>query len=190
MLFLPFNEEHIDEVFKIAESTLGKRYLSKSYLNKFINSTKHLSFVVVDNDKVIGYTSLILLSPIELKEKVLKENDWFYSMNKNYSTIGLRQQTIVHPDYTKKGLGYKLLDFSSNAVSSLSNVQISTVWAKKSEKSMQSLLLKCNFHYEKTINNYWSEDSLIKNYNCNICGAPPCKCSAEIYIKKNASSIT
>lgn len=186
MRFLSLEKHHINQVLEIADTSLGKGYLTSPYLNKFIDSKKYLGFVIVEDQNVVGFTSLVLLTTKELKQTVLKEHDWFYETIKKYETIGLRQQTIVHTAHVKKGYGYQLFDFSSNAILSLCDVQISTAWSKGSEKSMQSLLLKCGFNYAKTIENYWLDDSIIKNYNCAVCGVPPCKCATEVYIKKNA----
>ncbi|MGB0882420.1 MAG: hypothetical protein ACPGSO_05665 [Vicingaceae bacterium] len=178
--------EDFNQVLEISDTVLGENYITETYLNKFINSDHYLGYTLLKSDIVIGFTSLILLPVDEFKKAVLKEQNWFSKTVKGCKIIGLRKQTIIHPNYTGNGYGYQLFDYSVRDVESLCDVQISTVWKKENEQAMQRLLVKCGFNYAKTIPNYWREDSLDNNYSCGVCGLPPCKCATEVYIKKNA----
>jgi len=186
MEFTALQKEHLKEVFELANNTLGNNYITSSYLKQYLNSKNYLGFVLLENNKVIAFISIVILSPSTLKKMVLKENDWFYKLAKNYPKIALQKQTIVNPKFTNQGIGTKLVKLSIKEVTPLTDIQLSTVWKKEGDLAMEKLLLKNDFRLIKTIQNYWYKDSLNNNYNCLICGTPPCKCATEVYIKKNA----
>ncbi|MDB4533348.1 hypothetical protein N9242_00645 [Vicingaceae bacterium] len=125
-----------------------------------------------------------ILTPIQLKNTVLTDKDWFYQIIKPCNKIALRKQTVIDPKFHNQKVGSKLIKHSIKESISISDIQISTVWKKKHSNTMNKILLKNGFYLYKEIINYWEEDSLIKKYNCPICGIPPCKCSTEVYIKK------
>jgi len=189
MEIIPFKRKHFKQVLCIANSTLGNNYLTTNYLNQYLDSNTYLAFVIIKDIEVIGFTALIIISPAQLKEKVLKDKDWFYHFFKKYSNIALRKQTIVHPNYIGRGYGSELVQRSSQAIEALCDVQLSTVWIKRNSNAMSNLLLKNGFERSKTISNYWQQDSLVNKYSCTECGAPPCTCSTEVYIKKKCISV-
>jgi len=189
MEFIPFNRNHLEQVLRIADKTLGINYLTVAYLNQYLNSNTFLAFVVTENSAVVGFTALIIISPAQLKEQVLKDKDWFYQLSKKYSNIGFRKQTFVHPKFINKGYGSLLVKRSSEFIETFCDFQLSTVWIKQSNSAMGNLLLKNGFERSKTISNYWQQDSLVNKYSCTECGAPPCTCSTEVYIKKKCISV-
>jgi hypothetical protein len=183
MEFKPFQKNHLEQVLDIANITLGENYLTRVSLNQFLNSKSHFAFVSIEDKKVLGFVSSIILTPIQLKNIVLKENDWFYELAKNHSKIAFRKHTIVNPIFLNIGVGTKLVKFSNNIIDSLCDLQISTVWKKNDENIMSKLLLKNEFKFIKSIPNYWEKNSLNNNYSCPICGIPPCICAASVVIK-------
>tara|TARA_B100000809_G_scaffold263278_1_gene316155 strand:- start:1650 stop:2216 length:567 start_codon:yes stop_codon:yes gene_type:complete len=184
MEFIPFKRNHIEQVLSIANSTLGANYLTVPYLNKYLNSNNYLAFVIIEDNKVVGFISSVILTPPQLKETVLKEKDWFYELSKKYSKISLQKQVIVHPSCIGKGYGSQLVKLSSKVIDSLCDFQLSNVWIKRSNNAMSNLLLKNGFERSKNIPNYWQADSLDNKYSCPECGTPPCLCSTEVYCKK------
>lgn len=188
MEFIRLQQNHVNQVIDISNKTLGDQYLTESSLQNYINSPTNFGFVMVQNEIVLGFTSIVILTPQEFKQTVLKDNDWFYFTTKEYSKIAWRKQLVVNPYYMNKGIGSKLYQLSSKAIEQKSNAQICTAWKNDNNSAMINLLVKSNFKHIKTIKNYWNNDSIKNNYNCLICGKPPCKCSVDIYIKKNASA--
>ena len=187
MLFVSLQKKHFEQVLDISNKTLGQDYLTTDILTAYLLSNNYYPFVIELNDKVVGFTSLVILSPSELKQAILTENEWFYELTKAYEKIVLRKQTIVAPKFINKGYGNMLVQLSTKEVEKVSDFQLSTVWKKEGDKAMSNLLTKNGFSLIKTIKNYWEKDSIEHNYNCLICGNPPCKCATEVYIKKNAS---
>lgn len=186
MEFVRLQDKHFKQVLKISDNTLGKNYLTENQLEEYLDSEVNLAFVMVDQEEVLGFTSLVILTPPQLKHTALKENKWFYDISKKYSNIALRRQTIVNPEFMNKGVGSKLFELSSKAIESLTNFQVSTAWKNEKNIPMKSILLKNGFDHIKTIENYWKVHSLNHNYHCIECWIPPCKCATEVYIKKNA----
>ncbi|MDG1476980.1 MAG: GNAT family N-acetyltransferase [Vicingaceae bacterium] len=187
MQLLALKEYHFDQVLEISNQTLGLNYLSSEYLRQYLNSDKNLAYVIIEKGLVIGFSSITILTPAQLKSIVLKENKWFYNLSKNHKRIALRKQTIVNPNYINKGYGTKLVELSTKEVEKKTSFQLSTVWINQKSEIMESLLAKNGFENVKLIQQYWKEDSLKNNYNCPECGVPPCLCSTKVYIKKKAS---
>jgi len=186
MRFIELKKNHFNQVLDISNRTLGNNYLTKEYLNQYLSSEMNLGYVIVKQEKVIGFTSITILTPTQLKDTVLKESKWFYEISKTHKNIALRKQTIVDPNSMNQGFGNKLVELSTKEVGKICDFQLSTVWKNEEAAIMGNLLIKNGFKLCKKIANYWSEDSSLKNYQCPICGNPPCKCVTEVYIKKNA----
>ena len=55
-------------------------------------------------------------------------------------------------------------------------------WTKNHTIPIEKALLNNHFFKETVIQNYWEADSLKKKYNCIVCGKPPCKCDATVYL--------
>jgi hypothetical protein len=167
----------------LSNYALGKDYLNHASLEKYCNSNNFIGFIALEENKVIGFTLIDILSPAELKNTVLKDNDWFYNLVKLYQKIALIKQTVVNRKFNNKGIGSKLVEFSNKELISKFDIQLSTVWKKENGNAMSNILMENGFSLLKTITNYWKKDSLINLYDCPVC-RNPCKCSTEVYIKK------
>ncbi len=180
----PFQKEHLHSVIECSNLTLGYNFLNQEYLNKYIGSEKNIGLIILVKNQVVGFSLIDILTPIELKDIVLKDKDWFYNLLKSYKKIALRKQTVIVPQFDNKGIGSLLVEQATNELNLNTDIQLSTVWIKPEGNGMTRLLKKNGFELSKTITNYWKEDSILKKYDCPICGTPPCKCSTEVYIKK------
>ena len=67
-----------------------------------------------------------------------------------------------------------------NSINSISGF----AWKNKKGVNMERIFEKNGFSKIKTIEKYWSEESIENNYCCPECGNPPCNCSSIIYFKK------
>ena len=90
-----FQEKHLNSVIELSNLSFGKNYLNASSLLKYITNNEKLCFVVLKDNIVIGYTLIDILSPIALKNKVLKAKNWFYDEVKHHQKVVLIKQLVV-----------------------------------------------------------------------------------------------
>ena len=96
-------------------------------------------------------------------------------------TSATLETICVDPEYENKGIGYQLGITFLNALEKLNiGTVISPAWKDKQVIPADPLLRKLGFFPQKTIKNYWYEDSKQRGYQCLSCGNP-CFCSAVIY---------
>ena len=179
-------DNHISEIALLCNDVFGKDFITKDYLFFHINSTSKVGIVAIKDNKTIGFLLYEILLIDQLSEIVLKEKDWFVREFKPFSEIKLIKQVAVAKEYQKQGIANILINESLNQ----QDTSCCLTWRKGDVTSMKNLLLNNGFNFKKTLTNYWKDESLRKNYSCAFCGKPPCKCSAEVYIKKNASGLT
>jgi len=183
MQITSLQKNHIQEIILLSNQVFGENFLTKSYLLQYINSTNHVGYVLVTNKNLIGYLLAETLNFKQFTDSILIEKEWFKEHFKDYNNINLIQQIAINKQYQKQGFANQLIKETTNHLS----ITCCLAWKKGKVVALKNTLLKNDFNYLRTIDNYWSKDSLVKKYNCVFCGQPPCNCSAEVYIKKNAS---
>lgn len=178
---IPLEETHIKEAYLLFNKEFGEDYLSISYLKKYIQSNNHLGYCMVFDKKMVAIGLIDILSPTEMKEVILKEIEWFYNHTKNVKTVALIKQILVNPAFQNNGLGTELIQHFLSVFQKKADLIMSIAWKKRDSIPLKNLLLRNHFEAQKTIKNYWGEDSIEKEYNCAECGPPPCRCSAVVY---------
>lgn len=172
--------KHIPAVKALLDKQFGTDYLSIEELHIFAN-TPHFGLVALEGSKVIG-VSLVKIGKVStLVEEVLLEQSWFCSHFGKNKLIALRKHLAVDNHYQGKGIGKLLVIDGIKQLRSMVDYIISIVWKESAEHSLGKLLQKVGATPIRTIPDYWKEDSLTKQYDCPICGQPPCACSTIIY---------
>ena len=182
MKVVKFKEEHLNELLKISNEVFGEYFLNPAYLNNYLNSEKNKAIVALSPDnKVVGFLFLEQFLFLKNSSHFITDAKWFNKRFPENQHLTIIKQIALTSNYQNKGVGKLLL----NEVNQLKDTTIvCIVWDKGKETPLRYLLSKNNFSHEHIIENYWSNDSIEKNYFCEICGQPPCTCNAEIYIKK------
>jgi GNAT superfamily N-acetyltransferase len=184
MKICSLQKNHISKLLILSDEVFGENFLTEGFLSKYLFSDYQVGLVAIDENKILGYLLFDNLSLNELKEVALEEGEWFYEKFTPYQSICLIKQIAVVKEHQKQGVANQLF----KECIKLSEIACCLAWKKGDAVSLKNLLIKNSFDYEKTLYNYWYKDSLTKKYNCTYCGEPPCKCSAEVYFKRNASS--
>lgn len=180
-------DEHcIPSIVAISDDLLGKDYLTVQELNQAIEKDGKFFAKVALNSKneVMGFYVGIIMPPEELKA-YLRVPPEDYPQALNYAkSVGLIKIVAVREDFQRRGTGTELTE---DCVKEFRNRQVSSMccigWRSGKGINIGGILKNCNFKEYKEISNYWKEDSLQKNYHCSDCGAPPCRCSAMVYVK-------
>jgi ribosomal protein S18 acetylase RimI-like enzyme len=92
---------------------------------------------------------------------------------------------LVDSLFRFRGIGSRLLGAACvNLIKSKCNIIVFPIRKYCRSDYIVELLNKFGFYAEDEIKEYWKYESLCKKYKCKVCGAPPCKCTAIMFIKK------
>lgn len=176
--YLPIYE---NELLHISDLQFGQGYLSKDDLDSYIaNSNSHLLIVTYKNN-VIGF-SIFEICDYEMACNQLRlDKIWFEKSIGQFKTICIRKHMAVHPDFEQLGVGNLLLEKGLQYIEHKVEVVVSMAWQNKSTIPIEDLLIRHGFGKTYVFYDYWYHESLSKNYLCDSCGNPPCRCSAVLY---------
>ena len=102
----------------------------------------------------------------------------------NSQTIGCIKTIAINKTFQKKGIGSLICEamirvFCEKKVDAV----IVSAWKIGNIVNSDKMLNLSGIKKICEIPEYWKNDSIIKSYDCCICGNPPCLCSAVIYGK-------
>lgn len=169
-----------NEILDLSNLLLGNNYLNTTLLQEYIINDYKTGFTIKNNHQVIGFQLIQVCSHKELTNLALTEKEWFTNQFLSYP-IGVLKTIVIHPNYHHKGVGTALTQKCIKELSKSCRKIISICWNQQEATSFNFVLEKCGLQNLKEIKNFWKKDSLLKDYNCPICGDPPCVCSAYIY---------
>ncbi|MBQ5824059.1 MAG: GNAT family N-acetyltransferase [Clostridia bacterium] len=170
-------------VIKIADSQLGKGYLTKERLQKAMDkstSDELLIAVQTSTNTVVGFSLFKHIS----HEEALKLGKGYTFRNMVFEEkIGYLATVATKEGFTGLGIATVLVD------KSLENMKdngithfISTAWKHYGVINIGSVLENAGFRKEEEIPNYWYDASIKEKFQCPHCGNP-CTCSCVIYTK-------
>ena len=152
---IPYDSSYEQEVQSLIDRNFGLGYAkTKSLLGRNV-----LSWIIVKEANVIAFASTLIDGVSCLFDLI-----------------------VVDSGYRNKGIGNQLFKHQyDNAIKSGSINSIKLYhWVKK-DSLKPSCALKYGFKLVATHNEYWSNDSLQHNYECNECTTIPCVCTCEEY---------
>lgn len=175
--------EHSDlkDILLLTDDAFGKDYLTIDHLSEYINDKNNFGYYLVDDTNFVGFISLKIISIGTLQNYFLADQKWLSTHFKTQNSIAIIEQVVISPQYRNKGFSNLLLHYVLSKIEEKCNSIVCVCWLKEELNLMKKLLIKNEFNLIKTIPHYWKTDSLRKQYNCVICGEPPCLCNAEIY---------
>ncbi len=171
----------IDNLLIIADNLFGRGYLSKNELQRYIDDKTKTCIVVKINNEIVGFQLMQTIKPEEIASLALKEPQWFKKQFSSCNSIGVLKTIAVKDKFKNQGIGTLLTTESIKILNEKSNCILSICWDKKENTVISSILEKCGMIQVRKIPEFWKNDSIEKNYSCNICGEPPCTCNAIIY---------
>ena len=176
-----------DRLIEICDLELGNGYLSLISLNEIFENKNNLVQTVVDAEtEIIGLNISLIISEDELisdlnEYQLQYLSPYFCAANK----IGILKMICLIDKAKRKGIGTQ---FIRESLDYFATKDIKTIyafaWKTLEGINMDTIFNRKGIHPFIEIENYWSDDSLLKNYSCPECGLPPCKCSVVVYNKK------
>lgn len=175
---------HKREVASISEKEIGKNFISEEYLHYFLNNPVADGIVAMAANDVAGFSFFQWCAKDELSKYIFVDKSWLKEILKNADLTGYRNLTAVKKEFQGRGIGSKLVDSSIEKLKKRTDIIVNVVWKAPGGKNLGKALERHGLKRIKTIPGYWREDSLMRQYECAVCGLPPCCCTAEIYISE------
>ena len=170
------------DVLSLSDKLLGVGYLDEFQLQHYIDVESKTGIVSKSpSGEITGFQLVLTCELDELLQMSVSEHNWFKEYFSNKSPIGVIKTVGVNPEYKNQGIGTLLTSKGIEILQKEATTIISMCWDQKDDTPFARVLEKCTMHLIKTIPAYWEEDSLVKKYDCKICGEPPCLCAALIY---------
>lgn len=169
-----------ERIYAITDNNFGKFFLQSSYDSILLNKDLNIVAENLDSSKIIGLSLNELINYKDIKNQTLRTE--LKKAGIQNTIIGKQSILCVEDKYRNIGIGSKLLDISVEILRNYTDIVISVKWKNEVRNS---LLDKAGFERISEVKNYWYDESLLKKYNCSICGNPPCQCSANLYVLKN-----
>lgn len=175
------SEEDLPDILIMADKLIGKGYISKAELQKYIDDSNKTALVARKNDVITGFQLMLTCGMNELLTQVLCEPNWFKEQFSGSFPIGILKTVAVRDEFINQGIGTDLTKRAIKMLERASNCIISICWDQGDHTPILAILEKCGMKLTHRIKEYWREDSLKKSYQCKICGSPPCRCNGLIY---------
>lgn len=184
MVICEMQHSDVLSVSSLSDNTFGKDFLTTDFIHFTLESNNYRSFCLKKDNKLIGFAIWEVAATSEISNLFYSEKHFLNNFFNSSNAIAKLNQIAINEEYRNKGYGDYLLNESIKSIPYDVDFLTSIYWVKDGSEAMKKLLIKNGFESIKTITHYWYNDSIEKKYNCAICGAPPCKCSAEIFAKK------
>ena len=179
--FFPAQKKHFKIIWNISDAQLGKGYLTYDTLLKKINHQNIIFKTVEFESKVIGF----YIFHLQTQEYSLFRNLNIVNLDKNNSSLIIKT-IVISDEYQKKGITNNIL-LEAEKIARQNNINkiYCFAWQHQSSKTipMSKILQKNGYSLSQTIDDFWKEESITKDFECPICNTPPCLCSLVIYTK-------
>ena len=171
-------ERNLDGVLSLLGEALGTRFVTRSALSTFVDSSEKAGFVSVDqNDRVMGaVTSELLpesrdvgeLLPDDARERVVA---LIPELALNHTC--LLRSIAVSPLARGAGVGTDLIRASIEHLHSEgATAVISVGWTDHDGCHVQKPFESVGFEQRGDLEDFWKAESLEMGYQCPTCGSP------------------
>ena len=176
---LPFEGEGVDYLLEIADSELGKGYLSREQ----ILSSSTFTDIAVLGGEIIGFSCGIVKNG---KEFFLENGQFPSGIKKRMliqERIGITKSLAIRKDRQNLGVGTSLFAVRIENFRKLgAGAVLMPGWQYPGgTTAIDGIARSFGFRKLGTVKDYYYRDSIKRQYSCPVCGPPPCRCSAVIY---------
>lgn len=175
-------KKHLSTVLAISQQQLGVGFLDPILLETYLKAADQFCHVVLHNDQVIGFSLMEISHRTIVAQKMKQAEQWFLDYFKDYDYIGYRSLTAVDRRFEGKGVASFLVKNGLQFLSQKVPVVVCDAW-KSANTHIGSILEKNACQPLKEVPHFWAMESIQHNYECSICGTPPCQCTAIIYAR-------
>jgi ribosomal protein S18 acetylase RimI-like enzyme len=174
-------ESKINAVIAIADEALGKGFLGSIELRNYIEAENRACYVSETNGSISGFLLTVVCKHHRLQKFALADSFWFRKRFSKLPMVGVVKTIAVSSVNRNQGIGTLLAKKSVEILQERTSNIISLCWEQQNGNPILHILEAHGMKQVRKIEGFWSEDSIINQYDCKACGSPPCKCNALIY---------
>jgi GNAT superfamily N-acetyltransferase len=189
-MIISASEEHIKDIRKILDLTLGEDYVSS--VEDILAVKGMMAFVSRANDQTTGF---IFGKKIETSDELIK----FYPTLKHQWPFlsegpwGIIDPVGVHPSFQKRGIGGALIERIKQELNSAGVKEfISPAWGYQRDDNtglqinIGKALEAAGFYQHSMVPNFWKDEcDLLQSFCPMRTGNCECKCRVIFYIKND-----
>jgi len=172
----------IKAIISIANTQFGNGFITELELLNHIKSSNKYGIISKINNETSGFVLATICHDFNDLEPIIVSNyKWFEENFKAKFPLTVIETIGIHPNFTGKGIGKRLITDILNKTNPLSKHTMSLVWKHHNGTPLSHILEQCGLSHQVSFTDYWKKDSLQNNYDCKYCGHPPCECIAMVY---------
>ncbi|MCR4263219.1 MAG: GNAT family N-acetyltransferase [Candidatus Roizmanbacteria bacterium] len=181
----PENTELIEKALQIYDKSLGRDYIERHALFAYaLNRSRCVALAGFIEQVARGFVIGHIMSGPEkfqyLEDMLLHQ----IHIPLNDYTIGLIKSISVEQGFRHRGLGTELTQETMNRFVSMGcNALFAVSWISNKPDSSQHMFESLNFRRVLQIDDYWTADSIEREYQCPNC-EKECHCSAVFYFRE------
>lgn len=171
----------LPEVLEIADKELGKGYLTKDSFEL----PSGIAYYALESNVVTGFAAC----RIENSEEFLDAHPLLAKRAPPglFATerFGLLTTVVVRDYYQARGFGTALTAKCVRWMDKNEDIpfMVMTAWKSSTGIHIAKVARRTGFMGKFEVPDYWAKDSVRNDYQCPDCGAPPCHCSAAVFMK-------
>lgn len=181
----PMEPVDIPRSLAIFGEELGQGYVSIGDLAKFVNTETGVALIAeFDNNIVAAATGEILTNAGFVNETPSDMRTQIRTMipHSGFGKIGLLKSISVSKDCRSAGIGSELTERVVRNLWDRDAAYIVTIgWTTGVGCHIEGVVKRLGFCESGILNNFWAQDSVVKNYDCPWCGQP-CHCQAKVFV--------
>lgn len=175
-------DRHLTAVLAIADARFGQGFLSRSALLPYLQSETHICQVALYEGQVVGFSLMEMGSPQAIAPRLKGESAWFLQYFNAYSRLAYRSLTAVAQAFEGRGIAHFLVSQGLAFLSDKVEAVICDAW-KSSYTHIGKVLERNGYRVLREVPLYWAAESVEQQYQCAVCGQPPCECTAVFYAR-------
>jgi len=178
----------IVRVLEIAEKQLGDAYIDESHLK---TSDENVALCARVHATVVAFATARLVTSDQFLARITScvgsNSAALRPLERRIdgeTKIGFIASAATDLRFSGRGLGADLIGRCIEGLEQRgAKVIAATAWVSRNGAQAGSILAYRGFQKLLDVPKYWEKDSLAHGYSCPTCGAPPCQCTAVIYIR-------
>lgn len=182
----PLTANTADLALAILSHGLGEQYITEDDLSRFIHNPTAMAMAAID-PSTKGIVGVVLAEIVHLDNFDNTSRIRNALRQPKLTTVGVLKSISVLPAWQHKGVATRLAKKATEWLDAHKvPLSISLAWVKQDGSCPASNVLKtAGFEPVTSLNNFWTDDSTLRGYNCPVCGTP-CRCSAKLYRRVSA----
>jgi GNAT superfamily N-acetyltransferase len=171
------------ECMALVDRTQGKGILGSDYFERCARESDRLLLLALLDDALVGLAGARVLSKDDFdyylpfgREAVLE----LFQLHR----VGVMSTASVVEPMQGQGIGQALTRRRIQWMNeSGCSVQIAVSWASGLPHTSDRVFAKLGFKHLSRVDGFYEKDSAQRGWICPVCGSPPCRCSASLYLR-------